>query len=201
MNLLWANFKIIGPIAMTVMGIVVSLWKPKSDGQTRLLWVAMFVVVGGLTAYSSIQATRIEKAELVELITGGDNYCFIRADASDLKNHAENVRLWIEATGNLYEVAYWMFPASSRRDPNDPRYWSFDKPRPPMSIVYKGAVLLGRAIPQGRYMIEFSAKNEAFLQSFSIVEFNGELIQLIEVVKMKTGEPVYRSPRPAGYIG
>jgi hypothetical protein len=202
MYVLWGGIKIIGPVVLTVMGIVMAIWKPKPDAGTgRWYWIASFVLVGSLTAYAGLQSAALDKAQLVELITGGDNYCFVRVEEDDLRGGGENLPLWIEATGNLYEVSYWMFPASARRNRNDPGYWSLDKPKPPMGIVYKGAVLLGRTVSPGHYMIEFSAKNTSFLQSLNIVQFNGALIQLIDVIKMQTGEPVYRSPRPAGYMG
>jgi hypothetical protein len=172
-----------------------------TDGAARLYWFAAFVVLGALSAYSALRTANVIKADLVELITGGENYCFIRVDDEDLKSGAPDMRLWIEATGNLYNVSYWMFPASARRDGKDPRYGSIDKPKRAMDIVYKGAVLLNRALPLGHYMVEFSAKNGSFLQSLNIIEFNGQRIQLIDIVKMHTGEPVYKSPRPPGYVG
>jgi hypothetical protein len=50
-------------------------------------------------------------------------------------------------------------------------------------------------------MIEISARNGCFLESLNILEFNGELVQLIDIAKMSTCETVYKPPRPPGYVG
>ncbi len=127
------------------------------------------------------------------------SYCFLKADLTDLKHQTVPLPLWIEATANFHNVQYWISPASAHRNPKDPAYWSLDTPKL-LPVVYKSSILSPSRVKPGDYIIEFSTEEGGFVESLKILEFKGELIQVIDVYNGNTSEKLYASPRPEGFI-
>ena len=186
----------LGPIVLSVMGAFVSI-KAFEGGWKRFWVAASFVVVGLLTAWGiviSINAAKKEQQEVHAVITGGDHYSYFMSDESDLRNRKKKIRLWIHGTGTLDGVSVWISPLGVG-DPNDPAYWSIGGAYFPR--VHKGGVLSGVALPPGQYRIDLLARNGLVVQSLTIVEFRGELIQVFDIVR--DGKTLLRSQRPQGF--
>lgn len=58
MDLAVQFFAAFGPLALTVMGLIVSIWPPRSDNRRHWLWVVAFLAVGLPTAISTFVELR-----------------------------------------------------------------------------------------------------------------------------------------------
>jgi hypothetical protein len=185
-----------GPILLALMGVYVIDRPPKDR---RKVWIWAFLGVATASTIALIVdsvSTEARLAQVWEHLTGGDNYCFMRADEPDLKAHKEKIRWWIEATGPLGRVPFWIHLASSIGDPNNPDYWKFQNEGAAgvWEFNSKGGGLVGRVMPIGGYRIELNAPNGLLVEYLNIFEFNGELVQTIDV--LRDGKAIYSSPRP-----
>jgi hypothetical protein len=132
--------------------------------------------------------------EIAREINGGDNYAFLRADDGDLVANKPQMRLWIEATGPMLGVSFFISPSDARRDYNDPRYWALSDRKFAMPNVYQGAVLAGRALDPGEYTVEIAARNGSFVQALAIMHEgggdSGPLVQRMALTRSETGENI-----------
>ncbi len=186
-----------GPVALAALGMVVTERTPK--GRERWLWLGAFgvacVVTVGASVFDSLgNDQRI--TQIWEYQTGGNNYLVIKALEADLKTRPEKLRFVIGASGPLQRVHFHIHPASSKGDANSPDYLKLSKEGGTgiwMPVGNNGG-LMGSAFPAGSYRIEMDAPNGHFVEYLNIFEFNGELVQTVDVIK--DGKTVFSSPRP-----
>jgi hypothetical protein len=130
--------------------------------------------------------------QVADAITGGKSFCYFKVMPSLVKNLDEPFQWWIQATGNVYEVNYWVSPASAKRDSNDPAYYSLDVRKPLHQIIYKGVRAWDRAYGANEFFIDFDAKNGHWLELLKISIVDGKLAQHITVFNDK-GQVIYAS--------
>jgi hypothetical protein len=121
--------------------------------------------------------------QLYEAVTGGDHIGFFCAVTHKFDNDTKLTQLQINGSGGKPGTSYWISPASAQRNPDDQRYWSLDKAKPPV-IISKGSFWFGRALPLGSYFIEFSTPYQAWVEKLEIAEVDGNYRQSITITKV-----------------
>ncbi len=164
---------------LVLMGVILTD-HPITTTYARYLWYGAFIIVALLSVVASVVDSRRQDTKLTEMLTGGDNYAFIRAEIVNPKNLTDPVPLSLNASGSLFNVWYWIAPLSSKWP--EPEYFSLDTARPPMA-VNKGGVIIAKQLPPGKYRVEFSASNGTFVEFFTIEVIDGQLTQFIDVCR------------------
>lgn len=101
----------------------------------------------------------------VRQMNGGSAFPYVKADVHD----GDKVKLWIgSAGGPTYNVSVFISPFEAGRDPNNPLYWSLSDNKQGYALVYEGAVLMGIALPAGKYYIEIAARNGTVVEVLTI---------------------------------
>jgi hypothetical protein len=185
-----------GPVVLAALGIAVTELSPK--GRARLVWFGAFILVSVVTISASVVdslGTDERITQVWEQMTGGENYVVIKANESDMKARKDELRFEIGSTGPMPEVRYWIHPASTKGDANNPDYYKYrDKGGGIFQARGKVGGLMGIAFPIGSYRIEMDAANGHYVEHLNIFEFNGQIVQTIDVIK--DGKTIYTSPRP-----
>jgi hypothetical protein len=127
------------------------------------------------------RSTRAAEKRARELAVGGDNYCFFRVPLPDLKKSAFEYRLCLDATGTVYDVNYWISPASADLDDAAPGYMSVDVRTPLLPVVYQGPHLWDRSLPLGDYFVQFDGRNGHWIQRLRLEIAHGIVRQHIEI--------------------
>jgi energy-coupling factor transporter transmembrane protein EcfT len=87
----------------------------------------------------------------------------------------------------FHNVTSWFSPSSAKREPNPPggAYWSLRDLKFDLTPLHKGIFWTGKMIPPGDYCIEYNAiregKSLGFVERLQLVEFDGKLVQLVDV--------------------
>jgi hypothetical protein len=186
-----------GPIALAALGLFVT--NRSRIRQERRLWLVAFGLIALVTVGASvIESTGTDQRlnQVWEQLTGGENYVIIKASEEDMKARREMLRFEISSTGPLPEVRYWIHPASTKGDAKNPDYWKFRDKGGGGIFVFRGKVggLMGNEFPLGSYRIEMDAPNGHYVEYLNIFEFNGQLVQTIDLER--NGISIYSSPRP-----
>jgi hypothetical protein len=133
-----------------------------------IIWsvvLCVFVITGGVLAWKT--AIDYGARELVRQQNGGDTYALLTADVADEHDASKDeVALWINATGPLYDVNYWVSPVSAKRDPHDPDYWRIKGGY--LRVVKPGGVMVGKSIARGSYFVEFNARNGSWVELIEV---------------------------------
>lgn len=132
--------------------------------------------------------------KVVAAITGGDNFSFFRVMPDDLKGNGP-FQLWLDATGTVYDVNYWISPASANRSAADPAYGSVDVRKPLLQIVYQGPHAWPRQLPLGDYYIEFDARNGFWIERLTLTMVDGQVREHV-VVTDNAGNSKYDKSFP-----
>lgn len=72
--------------------------------------------------------------------------------------------MWINATGPLYDVVWWVSPAAAQRDSASEEYWSMRDKRGGATIVRPGGYATALTLPMGVYNIEFSTRSGSWVE-------------------------------------
>lgn len=126
---------------------------------------ALIAVAGAIclaTALLSVSFIDYGVNRAVRQLNGGDAVAYLVGDEMDVMQGKDEVVLWITATGPLYDVHYWVSPAEANRDPHDPRYWQCGGDE--LRVVKPGSVMLGKSLPRGDYIVEFSTRNGSWVE-------------------------------------
>ncbi len=187
---------IAGPIVLAVMGAIVAFLPPDPHGHAALWWIAAFVAAGIASVVAAIIAQRAQHLELTRqhakiaaMLTGGDSFCYFEV-IKGVRHHAKGpfqLSLTASIKGPVFKVNYWISPDGSR---GTPAYSSIDYNTPLIPIVYPGPRNWDRALPPGRFLIEFDGQNGHWEEYLDIVERNGVLRQEIRVTN-EGGELVH----------
>lgn len=108
-------------------------------------------------------------------------YCYLTVD--------ELHRLSITSRSYIKKVDYWISPAFVRRDSRMPEYFSADTNQKEILSVENGCRLIGRELPDGDYIIEYTTSSGNFIQGLNVR--NG--INSI-VISSEEGVVLYKSP-------
>jgi hypothetical protein len=163
-----------GPALLGLLGAYVTLWPPETPEIKFVVFLA-FIVVGAITVVSALRFGRDSRQEIGALISGG-SFCFFRIDPLRAKGLVGPFQLMMEAVGGpVFDVNYWICPASAKRDGKDPAYFSLDFRKPLRHIIHHGARTWDRELPLGEYFIEFDARNGYWKQNLKILVENGAL--------------------------
>lgn len=186
-----------GPIVLAALGIAVTELSPK--GRARWIWYGVFTLVSVATIAASVVDSLDNDQRVTQIweqMTGGENYVIIKANESDMRARTEQFRFEISSTGPMPEVRYWIHPASTKGDANNPDYYKFREMGGGGIFQARGKVggLMGIAFPIGSYRIEMDAANGHYVQLLNIFEFNGQIVQTVDL--MKNNKTIYSSPRP-----
>ena len=172
-----------GPFVMAFLGFVVTGSQPKTR-RARYVWYAAFLVTAAVSVLAAITESGLREKKVQEAHTGGDHYAYLWAEVDSAKDTAGPVPIWLQASGLMYAVHYWIAPGDVS-DPNDARYWS----------IWGGSISettggfrVGRTLPLGKYRVEFSARNGFTVQTLEIKESRGKLVQLIDVFRPGEGK-------------
>lgn len=193
----------VGPILSIGLAVAGSIASADAySGFKRRMWIGAFITGGVLGAFASIisvHGSHQAYERLVNYITGGEGYCFLKAEITDPKNFLARFPLIIVNEGQypLFGVRMWISPASAKGNPNDKAYWSMGGVYP--EIVYPGTVWAGPRIGLGEYRIEISSRNRQYVQILKVIDNKGEIVQTIDVTDTKNGHLIYRF-RPHGYV-
>ena len=171
------------PVALAVMGAAIAFWPPDPAGYGKWCWMFAFAIVGAIAVITSWRSNQSARADIARMITGGDEYCFFRVMPEDLKVGSGLFQLYLDATGSVYDVNYWISPASANRNNRDRAYGSIDVRKPLLAVVYKGPHAWDRGLPLGDYFIEFDGRNGFWLERLTLSESNGTIIEYIQVTK------------------
>ncbi len=201
---LWEIVAAIGPVLLTGVGIAVAF----IPNVVRYRWwvFVAFIILGSATSFSILQVILSTSASLKETqraITGGDNFAYVRAHFKAVQGLDGPVPLVLSnhGLGPVYDVRFWISPASADTDSNNAAYWSIDRVRQSAEpTVTPGAWLdIGLSVPPGHYFIEIDARNGHLLESLKVVEYKGQLIEIIDIIDPATNEIIYKSERPPGF--
>ena len=184
---LWDGIALALPIALAIMGAVLTIWPPDPDGKGRLIWLAAFLVVGIASLVATLRASRTATRRIEELTTGGENFCFFRVQPSELRKSASEFQLWLQATGPVYDINYWISPASAKRNGRSADYMSIDHRKMLLPVVYKGPRAWDRTLPLGDYFIEFDGRNGTWVERLTLALAEGIVSQRIQVTDELTG--------------
>src|ERR1700687_1972384 len=165
------------------MGAIVVDRPPKKNGNGRLYWYCAFALVGAASVIAAVIESLHSEGRLNEMLVGGDNYCFYKADPDKVANN--EFVLWINCTGPIYNLVTWIVPADAP-SANNPRYWSLNKGQR-ISETYKGGVMSGLTLGVGEFRIEMSARNGTAIEIIKSTSREGKIIQTIEVSRQPTG--------------
>ena len=149
----------------------------------RLRLVGLSTVVAGI-----VQSNRSD-ASLKEMLTGGDHYCFYRAEFVNPKNLSVKVPLWVICDGPLYNLSVWFSPADAS-DANDPRYWSIGGQH--FNEIIPGGFRSGMALGIGKYRIEMSARNGTVTEMLEIKEIDNAFTQSLAVFSFPRRKNIFR---------
>ena len=190
----------VGTTALATIALYVAII-PKTL-RTRLAAVVILLIVGVPTTYSAwhiYQSSSTERKQILDAITGGDNFVYLEANLAAVQGTTDNIPLLLanDGPGSVFDVHIWVSPASSGAHSNQPNYGSIkNKPQPPIPSVKQGRFATSWAVPPGHYLVEIDARNGNFMESLRIVSYKGKLFQIIDVYNRKTKALIYKSPRP-----
>jgi hypothetical protein len=161
-----------GPVALAIMGIVVTVLPRAAAGPWAGAWIGAFTVVALLTAVGTYISQRGLEAE----ITGGDNYpLFMVAFGGGFLDPSSTpgqfpLRIMNGGHRPLFEVS-----AQIRRapPPNHQQAELLDSLRHPIGTLHytmlpAGFAMTGISLPAGTYPIDIVAKNGAFYELLEI---------------------------------
>jgi hypothetical protein len=177
-----------GPAAMGVMGYVVIDRPPKTQLAKRC-WYAAFIFVAVVSVGSAVWDSKKSQSEIAAMLTGGDNYCYYRAEIHNPSDLTAKLPLWIKCTGPLYNLNSWFSPWEAKGDPNNPLYWSL-KTGQHFTEIIPGGFISGLTLPAGAYRIEMSARNGTVIEMLEIKVDNEKLDQSI-LVFLPSGERLH----------
>ncbi len=120
-----------------------------------------------------------------------NNYAYFKLEDNAQVNSGL-VKLWLDSSGPVFTVNYWISNASAKHNANDPAYWSVDHRKPLIPIINPNTKEIERSLPVGDYIIEFDGLNGHWDESLSIYMENGKPKQKIRVTNSK-GELLYDS--------
>lgn len=172
-----------GPIALGLLGVYVTETPPGTK-RGRRIWWAVFGAIAIASVAGAVFEARSRDERLEAMLIGGDNYAYLWAEVGAAQNVTDKVPLWIKATGLLFNVNYWIAPASVT-DPNDDRYWSIGGG---FIRETRGGIRVGRLLGAGKYRVEFSARNGSWIQILEIKPVGDNLVQSIEVFRHGEGK-------------
>jgi hypothetical protein len=175
-----------GTAILTFMGAYVTVYPLTKKSQKKKWWITGFVIAGLSTGASGLTLSDRSDAALREMLTGGDHYCFYRAEFVEPKNLSAKAPLWVICDGPLYNLSVWFSPADAT-GPNDPRYWSMRSGQHFDEII-AGGFRSGVALGVGKYRIEMSARNGSVTEILDIKESDGALVQSVEVFRPPGGK-------------
>jgi hypothetical protein len=168
---------ILGPIVLGLMGAIIALWPPATNGNAKTFWFAGFVAIGLITALSAYAL----KDDLNEMIMGGWHFCYFKTVPSEAKNVNGPFQLWLVAPdGPVFDVNYWVSEAGTTA--KDPGYWSLDQRKQLLPIIHDGGHAWDRVLPAGNYRIEFDARNGHWVEDLKIAVNDAKITQTIRVV-------------------
>ena len=130
-------------------------------------------------------------------ITGGKSFCFLKLNLGHKSPKGNPNQLWIEGKGNVYEMNYWISPASSEKNVKDAAYMSLDVNKPLHTIVYNGCRAYPRELGVGDYRIEIDARNGQWVERLTITEKFGKLSQKIRVFDPSNNQTIHEEASSA----
>jgi hypothetical protein len=144
----------------------------------RYTAIAFLLVLLGLFLSIMVSNEQVQRdRSQAEMITGGDNFCFLTVERHDLANAINFLRLWIRSTGPLLDVTYHISPADSRSGHGDERYFFLDKLREQnpnvgpsgggFAILQKGSRTIGNVLDAAtirQWRVQFTARNGRWTQ-------------------------------------
>src|SRR4051794_27261976 len=93
-----------GSAVLAFMGAVVAVYPPFTRGG-KVFCIIAFASVGLATvvmqSLDSISQDKFQK----DALTGGDNYCFYRAEICDPWDVSKSLPLWINCSGPVYNLS------------------------------------------------------------------------------------------------
>jgi hypothetical protein len=176
-----------GTTILTFMGAYVTIYPLTKRSPSKKWWLAGFALVGLSTVVAAIVQSNRSDASLKEMLTGGDHYCFYRAEFVEPKNLSAKAPLWVICDGPLYNLSVWLSPADAS-DANDPRYWSIGGQH--FNEIIPGGFRSGMALGIGKYRIEMSARNGTVTEMLEIKEIDNAFTQSLAVFR-PPGEKIY----------
>src|SRR5262245_56280660 len=95
--------------AIACLGAILPFFSSAMD-RYRRIWCAVFVLLGLISFSFSMWLSDRQDAALEEKLIGGTNYAYLRADFSDLKERRSPTRMWICATGLVFDLKIHPYP-------------------------------------------------------------------------------------------
>jgi hypothetical protein len=187
-DLLLKVISIGGTALLAFMGAYVTIYPPEKRNHYKKWWVGAFAVGGVLSALAGIVLSDRTDNVLKEMLTGGNHYCYYRAEFIDPKDTTSKSPLSVICDGPLYNLNVWFSPADSI-DANDPQYWSIGGQH--FSEIIPGGFRSGMAFAPGKYRIEMSARNGTVVEILEIKPVNGTLTQSLEVFVPPNGKKLH----------
>ncbi len=184
----------IGPIAALVIAVLVTVVPSKTQKQWGGWWRGAIICLGVLAAAGStysIRASHQRENEMRAIITGGDNFCYLKADLAAAATVDSPMPWWLINHGQMPIEKFVAHVA--RYKPNlaqlDSEYTQILNPQAgwracPVSPVWSG-ISLGR----DHYLIDLQTPDKYFVEDLKIAVIDGKLQQSIVVTS--NGVPVY----------
>jgi hypothetical protein len=188
MDLFLKIISIGGTGLLAFVGGYLAVYPLEKKAHHKKWWAAGFFVGGVLTAWAGILLSDRADNALKEMLTGGDHYCYYRAELVSANDLTSKSPLWILWHGPIFNLGVWISPADSK-DANDPRYWSIGGQH--FSEVIPGGFRSGMALGPGKYRIEMSARNGTVIEILEIKPTNGVLTQSLQVYVPPNGKMLH----------
>lgn len=176
----------IGPVATVLLTVVAAV---------RPHWRVAIIVIGVIAAVAStlsIEFAHRRESDLRSFTSGGDNFCYLKADLAAAKSIDDQVPWWrVNGKGMpLEKAATWVALYKPNLSRLDPEYQAIqNQPRGffpcPVSPVWSG-IVLGR----GHYQIDLSTFERHFIEDLEIAAIDGQLRQSIVVREAEQGMQV-----------
>jgi hypothetical protein len=178
-----------GTALLAFMGAYLAVVPIEKKSHHKTWWVGGFAAGGILTAWAGILLSDRADNALKEMLTGGDHYCYYRAEIVSPDDLTSKSPLWVICDGPLYNLNVWFSPADSG-GANDPRYWSMSGSQHYGEII-PGGFRAGMALGPGKYRIEMSARNGTVVEILEIKPIDGKLTQSLQVYVPPNGKMLH----------
>ena len=172
-----------GPAA-TIALAVLALMPP--SGQPRRWWNAAIIALGLLAAGAStysIHSTKMHESDLRTWATGGDSYCYLKADLAAARSPSDLVPWWrVNVDGAPIEK---LAALVAKYKPNltrfDKEYWEFPNQLRGYRVCGVSPVWSGFEQGPGHYQIDISTPDKHFIEDLDIFVVDGKMKQSIVV--------------------
>ncbi len=165
-------------LAISVVVILIADTNSPLEFWRNLVVGALLLLMGCVLAVKLSDEQKRRDSEQREMITGGDNFCYLTIERKDLHNSIYQLRLWIKSTGPLLNVTYHISPADSVSGHGDPRYFYLDdlavrqagggpSGGGPLGILQKGSRAIVNTlwtVEVLKWRVQFTARNGGWTQ-------------------------------------